>query len=105
MDCLDPGRHMVLFLTNSPFDWVIILVIVLILFGGRKIPALAKDLGGGIREFRQALLNPNQTQTTQMIEHQPQPAETYTPPPAAPRKRAAAKPAARKPAKKSRARS
>jgi sec-independent protein translocase protein TatA len=55
---------MVLFLTNSPFDWVIILVIVLILFGGRKIPALAKDLGGGIREFRQALLNPNQTQTT-----------------------------------------
>ena len=33
------------------------LVLVLILFGGRKIPQLAKDLGAGIREFRKSLSN------------------------------------------------
>lgn len=41
--------------TLGPMEWVIILVVVLILFGGRKIPQLAKDLGSGIREFRKSL--------------------------------------------------
>jgi len=39
----------------GPGEWVLILVAVLILFGGRKIPQLAKDLGSGIREFRKSL--------------------------------------------------
>lgn len=33
---------------------IIILVIVLLLFGGRKIPELMKGLGKGIREFKDA---------------------------------------------------
>ena len=33
---------------------IIILVVVLLLFGGRKIPELARGIGKGIREFRQA---------------------------------------------------
>jgi len=33
---------------------VIILVIVLLLFGGRKIPELMKGLGKGMREFNDA---------------------------------------------------
>jgi len=36
-------------------EWIIILLIALILFGGRRIPQLAKDLGSGIREFRKSL--------------------------------------------------
>lgn len=36
-------------------EGLIVLVIVLILFGGRKIPQLAKDLGSGIREFKKSL--------------------------------------------------
>ncbi len=36
-------------------EGMIILVVVLILFGGRKIPQLARDLGTGIREFRKSL--------------------------------------------------
>lgn len=35
-------------------EWIIILVVVLLLFGGRKIPELAKGLGKGIREFNSA---------------------------------------------------
>ena len=33
---------------------VLILVIVLLLFGGKKIPELAKGLGKGIRDFKDA---------------------------------------------------
>ncbi len=36
-------------------ELIIILVIVLLLFGGKKIPQLAKDIGLGIREFRKSL--------------------------------------------------
>jgi sec-independent protein translocase protein TatA len=35
-------------------EWVLILVIVLVLFGGRKIPELLKGIGTGIREFNEA---------------------------------------------------
>jgi len=33
---------------------IIILIIVLVLFGGRKIPELMRGLGKGIREFKDA---------------------------------------------------
>ena len=33
---------------------ILILLIVLILFGARKLPELAKGLGQGIREFKKA---------------------------------------------------
>jgi len=35
-------------------ELLIILVVVLVLFGGRKIPELAKGLGEGMREFKKA---------------------------------------------------
>ena len=36
---------------------IIILIIVLLMFGGRKIPELMKGLGKGIREFNDAKSN------------------------------------------------
>ena len=33
---------------------IIIIVIILLLFGGKKIPELARGLGKGIREFKDA---------------------------------------------------
>lgn len=36
-------------------EMVIIFLIILILFGANKIPRIAKDLGGGIREFKKSL--------------------------------------------------
>ena len=35
-----------------PMHWLIILVVVLILFGGRKIPELMRGMGEGVRGFR-----------------------------------------------------
>jgi sec-independent protein translocase protein TatA len=35
-------------------EWIIILVIVILLFGAKKIPDLAKGLGKGMKEFKDA---------------------------------------------------
>ncbi len=35
-------------------DLIVILVILLVLFGGKKLPELARGLGDSIREFRKA---------------------------------------------------
>ncbi|TGK17403.1 twin-arginine translocase TatA/TatE family subunit [Leptospira fluminis] len=34
---------------------LIILFLALLLFGGKRLPSLAKDLGDGIRQFRKSL--------------------------------------------------
>jgi sec-independent protein translocase protein TatA len=36
-------------------EWLIIGVIALVLFGGTKIPQLARGFGEGIREFKKSL--------------------------------------------------
>ena len=38
-----------------PLHWLVILVVVLILFGGRKIPELMRGLGEGVRGFREGM--------------------------------------------------
>jgi sec-independent protein translocase protein TatA len=36
------------------YEWILIALVVLLLFGGRKIPELMKGIGGGIKEFKKA---------------------------------------------------
>lgn len=36
------------------FEWLIIILVVLLLFGAKRIPELARGLGQGIQEFRKA---------------------------------------------------
>jgi sec-independent protein translocase protein TatA len=39
----------------GPMEILAILVVALLLFGGKKIPELAKGLGQGIRNFKESL--------------------------------------------------
>jgi sec-independent protein translocase protein TatA len=39
----------------SPIHWMIVAVVVLVLFGGRKIPDVMRGLGQGIKEFKEGL--------------------------------------------------
>ena len=39
----------------SIFHWLIVLAVVLIFFGGRRIPEVMKGLGEGIRSFKQGM--------------------------------------------------
>ncbi|HYA98383.1 MAG TPA: twin-arginine translocase TatA/TatE family subunit [Methylomirabilota bacterium] len=54
-----------------PIHWLVLLVVVLILFGGRKIPELMRGLGEGVRGFKEGMHGATQSQPT-------------PPPPAAP---------------------
>ena len=36
------------------WEWVVVLLAVLLLFGAKKIPELARGLGHGIKEFKKA---------------------------------------------------
>ena len=36
------------------FEWLWIVLVVIVLFGGKKIPELARGLGRGINEFKRA---------------------------------------------------
>lgn len=44
----------------GPWQIVLILAIVLLLFGGKKIPELMKGLGKGIRNFKDGMNNPEE---------------------------------------------
>jgi len=38
----------------GPWQWIIIGLAILLLFGGKKLPELMKGLGTGIKEFKDA---------------------------------------------------
>lgn len=42
------------FLVVGVWQWVIIGLAIILLFGGKKIPELMKGLGSGIKEFKDA---------------------------------------------------
>ncbi|MCH7658912.1 MAG: twin-arginine translocase TatA/TatE family subunit [Bacteroidetes bacterium] len=44
-----------LFGTSGGWEWIIILLVILLLFGAKRLPELAKGLGKGIREFKGAI--------------------------------------------------
>ena len=44
---------------------IVILVIVLLMFGGRKIPELMKGLGQGVKEFKDASKGENKDNTSE----------------------------------------
>jgi len=44
----------VLLFTFGPWEIIGIAVVILLLFGGKKIPELMKGLGQGIKEFKKA---------------------------------------------------
>ncbi|MEM7367861.1 MAG: twin-arginine translocase TatA/TatE family subunit [Bacteroidota bacterium] len=59
--CRETDKIENMLLTNLPFifglggqEVLIVLVVVLLLFGAKKIPELARGLGKGIREFKDA---------------------------------------------------
>lgn len=47
----------------SIFHWLVVLAVVLIFFGGRRIPEVMKGLGEGIRSFKEGVSGATQTLT------------------------------------------
>lgn len=64
-----------IFLLSMPggTEWVLIILAVLILFGGRKIPEFMRGIGRGIREFNDAKSNVKKEIEDGMNEKEKQP--------------------------------
>ena len=54
---------------DSPIHWMVVAVVILVLFGGRKIPELMRGLGEGVRGFREGMTGSGSSAT-------PPPAQT-----------------------------
>ena len=39
----------------GPWQWVIIALVIILLFGGKKIPELMRGLGKGMKEFKKGM--------------------------------------------------
>ena len=87
---------MIALVTPGPTEWVLILVIVLVLFGAKKLPELARSLGQSMNEFRKAREEfdkelhqagqdlKNSAQNTQPLQPGQQPPPAQSQPPAQP---------------------
>jgi len=42
----------------GPWELLILLFVVLLLFGAKKVPEMGRDLGRGMREFKEGITNP-----------------------------------------------
>ena len=51
----------------GPWQWIIIGLAILLLFGGKKLPELMKGLGTGIKEFKNATNEEEEAQKEQCI--------------------------------------
>ena len=66
----------------GPLELVVILVVVLLLFGAKRLPELGKSLGSGMREFKDSVTGKDSGDETRRTEieagDQPQPADAAT---------------------------
>lgn len=55
---------------SSWSHWLIVLLIIVLLFGAKKIPELAKGLGSGIKNFKKAIKEDEEETTLNAAESQ-----------------------------------
>ena len=65
----------------SPFHLIIILAVIVLLFGGKKIPEVMRGLGEGIRNFKDGMNAPHPTAPSANPPANPPAAAPTAPPP------------------------
>jgi sec-independent protein translocase protein TatA len=62
--------------TPGPLEIVIILVIVLIIFGPKRLPDLGRSLGRGMREFKDSVTGKDKDELPEGSAEKPEPTST-----------------------------
>ena len=52
----------------GPFELIVVLVIVLVIFGPKKLPGLGRSLGTGMREFKDSITGNSKDDDDRTIE-------------------------------------
>ncbi|MFI5009482.1 MAG: twin-arginine translocase TatA/TatE family subunit [Solirubrobacterales bacterium] len=76
---------------DNPLHIVILVVVLLLVFGARRLPEIGRSLGSGMREFKDSISGESKPPTLPPAEQQP---PTPTPAAAAPPQAAAPSPSA-----------
>ena len=50
----------------GPLELIVVLVIILVIFGPKRLPQLGRSLGGGMREFKDAVTGKNKHDDDEM---------------------------------------
>ena len=61
--------------TPGPLEIVILLVIVLLIFGPKRLPDLGRSLGRGMREFKDSVTGKDDDEPAGIAKAEPAPAE------------------------------
>ncbi len=64
--------------TPGPLEIIVILVIVLVIFGPKRLPDLGRSLGRGMREFKDSVTGKDKDELPEGAVDQPDPATTTT---------------------------
>jgi sec-independent protein translocase protein TatA len=65
--------------TPGPLEIVIILVIVLVIFGPKRLPDLGRSLGKGMREFKDSVTGKDNGELPEGTVEKPEPTAASTP--------------------------
>ena len=65
--------------TPGPLEIVVILVIVLVIFGPKRLPDLGRSLGKGMREFKDSVTGKDADELPEGSVHKPAPTATAPP--------------------------
>jgi sec-independent protein translocase protein TatA len=52
----------------GPLELIIVLAVVLVIFGPKRLPQLGRSLGGGMREFKDSLTGKNKDDEPDQLE-------------------------------------
>ena len=64
--------------TPGPLELIIILVVVLVIFGPKRLPDLGRSLGRGMREFKDSVSGSDKDELPEARAEKPEPAATTT---------------------------
>jgi sec-independent protein translocase protein TatA len=66
--------------TPGPLELIIILVVVLVIFGPKRLPDLGRSLGKGMREFKDSVTSDDKDELPQSRAEMPEPTTTRSTP-------------------------
>lgn len=69
---------------DNPLHIALLVVVLLLVFGARRLPEIGRSLGGGMREFKDSITGESKQQTLTPPAHQQQPQPPASQPVAAP---------------------
>ena len=52
----------------SPLHWLVVIVVVLIIFGPKRLPEIGRSLGEGIREFKKSLKEASSSEAPEKVD-------------------------------------